>query len=128
MEKIMKYGILTLVVLLSITACSIKSPEEMKQQNIKVANESCASGLSALVYSKYFVEERLRSSSAVDFPFSDYTSNYLGDCTHNVSSYVDAKNGFGTVVRQYYTAKVQYNKTKDEWYLLSLDMQLYNTP
>jgi len=118
----MKYGIFILVALLGITACSKKSPEEIRLQKIKRANESCVSGSYAFVYSKYFVEERLRSPSTADFPFSEYTSSYLGDCTHSVSSYVDAQNGFGAVVRQYYTAKMQYDRNKDEWYLLSLDM------
>jgi len=112
---------ITLLVLFNLTACG-QSAEEVKQQTIKRENDNCVSGLTAFVYSKYFVEQRLSSPSTADFPFSDYTTSYLGDCTHMVSSYVDAQNGFGATVRTYYKARMQYNKSQDEWRLISIDM------
>lgn len=119
----MKFRFIAIMALFVITGCNEKSPEEIKKQKLEMAEKNCTSGSAAFVYSKPYVTRRLRSPSTADFPFSDYTSNYLGDCTHLVSSYVDAQNGFGAVIRQDYTARMKYNKDSDSWNLLRLDMQ-----
>jgi hypothetical protein len=48
---------------------------------------------------------------------------YVGECTHEVLSYVDAENSFGAKIRSQYYAKLKNDKGTDNWQLITLKME-----
>ena len=90
--------------------------------NIMNTESGPPSKFSACHMAEQFMEKTLKSPSTADFAScSDATITDLGECKWEVSSYVDAQNGFGATVRTYFTATVQ-NKgcSGDTWTLISL--------
>lgn len=59
---------------------------------------------------KKLIKYKLKSPSTAEFPSSIEASVISkGDNTFIVSSYVDAQNSFGVVLRTYYVAEIRYN-------------------
>ena len=68
------------------------------------------------------MKKQLKSPSTAEFPWYDKSFvKDLGDCTFEVTGYVDGQNGFGATVRNNFVVTVQ-NKTcnkNDNWTLVS---------
>ena len=79
--------------------------------------------LGAHTAAKTFVERRLRSPSTAEFPWvrAKEVVTYLGDQKYRVESYVDAENGFGSMVRSQYTAVIE--DAGDRWKLHRLELR-----
>lgn len=61
---------------------------------------------SAKVEAQFYVESLLRSPSTADF--GGETATKTGKNTYHVEGYVDAQNGFGATVRNYYECDVEF--------------------
>lgn len=75
---------------------------------------------SAYILSQNFVKNALVAPSTAKFPLLDYTALNIGDSTFTVLSYVDSQNGFGAMVRSYWTVRLKY--TGGEGYSQLLDI------
>lgn len=106
-------GFIVLVALLYIPYCMYKGLQTNK----------CEDDVMAYVMSEYFVKKRLKSPSTADFPWgSNGRVRRLGNCSYEVTSYVDSKNSFGATVRTNYVVKLKPDQN-DEWVLISIDMR-----
>lgn len=98
-----------LLIALLIRACG-GCDDNQNEQAEKVPPDSEDMRRYSHIISEYFVKQKLKSPSTADFPMFDYTSEYSQiDGTYLVASYVDAQNGFGSMVRQYYSIKLKFN-------------------
>lgn len=74
--------------------------------------------ITAFVMSQSFVEDRLKSPSTAKFPtYSESQVRDLGNGEYIVSSYVDAQNTFGAMVRTKYVCRLKY-AGEDRWQLI----------
>lgn len=55
-----------------------------------------------------FVKQRLKAPSTADFPYGELVTD-KGNGIYFMNSYVDAQNGFGAMLRNYYTCELQFN-------------------
>lgn len=56
------------------------------------------------------VKDKLRAPSTADFPwYSEFKVRSEGDNVFTISSYVDAQNGFGAMIRSDFTVKIKVN-------------------
>ena len=85
-----------------------------------------ADEIAAYVMAEEFVKRRLKSPSTAEFPgvFDGRHEHvtYLGNQTYRIRSWVDAQNALGGVVRSDFTIELK-QVSRDEWELVSLDMQ-----
>ena len=88
------------------------------------AQANCNSKVDASLMAEHFVEQRLKSPSTAKFgPYREMVITPTGgDCEFTVSSYVDAQNSFGAMMRNSFTAVVRYMPDTNKWQLVSLDM------
>lgn len=87
------------------------------------AETECNSKTSAFLISQQFVEDRLKSPSSADYAsMSQSKVENLGQCKFLVSSYVDASNSYGAMMRTRYLAIVEYIPSADRWKLHSIEM------
>ncbi len=63
----------------------------------------------AFIISQHFVKEKVKAPSTAQFPSFDFQSIHLGEGRYKVTSYVDAQNSFGAMIRTNYTAILKYN-------------------
>ena len=101
------------VALLFVAGCWFATT--MKSSN----QESTGHGLeaAATVEVHGFVMNGLKSPSTADFPWDDVSKMQERSAfTYELSSYVDSQNGFGTMIRTYYTAIVR--RTGNDWQLI----------
>ena len=78
----------------------------------------CRSGEDALIESRLMVESQLRAPASAQFPDIDDLGvkvTYLGECRHEVESYVDAQNAFGAMLRREYRAEMQFDTDVGVW-------------
>lgn len=76
----------------------------------------CDDEVMAYVIAKKAVKQHLRSPSTSDFPYSNEVSiEGKGGCRFTINGYVDAQNGFGAMIRSYYTVDVEYLAFNDHW-------------
>lgn len=78
--------------------------------------------IEAYSVSQEFVQERLKTPSTAKFPvFKDDMVVHLNNNRFKVSSYVDAQNSFGAVVRTLYTCWIK-NVGGNEWELENIEL------
>jgi len=110
--------------LLALIICSIFTFLAFGSDGESEKKDSSKMDTEAFTISKRFVEDRLKAPGSADFPVLDFTSKYQGDGTYIVTSYVDAQNSFGAMIRMYYVAKLKYNggdwSSRLNWTLLDL--------
>lgn len=68
----------------------------------------------ASIKARDFVRDTLRSPSTASFPQRGKVASHPG-CAFTVSGQVDAQNGFGATVREYYSVTIRYDAKKDAW-------------
>jgi hypothetical protein len=96
-----------------------KREEERKVQHEK---SECESTASAFVQAEDFVSKRLKSPSTAKFPwFWNAQIIYLGNCRHEIHSYVDSQNSFGAMIRTRYIVILRY-AGQDNWVLEDLKL------
>lgn len=87
--------------------------------------DHCDDAHMAQIMSRHFVKPRLASPSTAKFPSyhdSGVSVTTHGDCTFTVRSYVDAQNAFGAMIRNRYTARMEYLKDSKKWRGTSIEM------
>ncbi len=95
---------------------------------VGLALVSCAPGnvhdkFGAAVACQELVERRLKAPATADFPTVNPAAIDSGaNAIYQVTSYVDAQNGFGAQIRTNYTCKVQYQASDSSWNLLDIDL------
>lgn len=98
--------------------------EEAKQSEIAGERE-CSNTTLAYNMSREFVKERLKAPASAKFPWAGekgVTTKYLGNCTHDVSAFVDSQNSFGAMIRTRYTVRIHNKKGTDSWILQDLNI------
>jgi hypothetical protein len=93
-----------LVILIFITPALITSCGEQKKTYTK---------LNALVVSRSFVKEKLKSPASSEFGNSTDLVTQPNDTTFIIISYVDAQNSFGALIRSNYSCKIIYTPETD---------------
>lgn len=77
--------------------------------------------IEVMTFAQMLVEKHLKAPSTAKHPWG--TSNYqitdLGDYRYRVSSYVDAQNSFGAMIRTNYTVVIR--QSGDSWKLESIN-------
>lgn len=97
--------------------------DESESLGADASQKTCESPSAAYSMTKKFVEDSLRSPSTAEFPsiFSDdVTTSYVGDCTHQITAYVDSQNGFGAMIRTHFLAEVKNDHGTSTWRLKDL--------
>jgi len=116
-------GSLVLVVgLMALAVWWIFSPSQKKE---RTPIDDCTDQTAAYVMANEFVQQRLKAPSTAQFPTmssSGVSISHQGNCTHIVSGYVDAQNSFGAMLRTAYTATLQYQRERNSWRLLKIDI------
>lgn len=108
-NRVVGYGLVSIFALFIVKACvndASKTPEQKRA-------EACADSVMAYTMAKHFVERRLKAPSTADF--GSYTDSHVtgGNCKFTVSGYVDAQNGFGAKLRNYYVANIRLDPEED---------------
>ena len=95
-------GCLVLIIVIVIISALVGSCGDNKKEPENIR-------LTVFLWSEIEVKNNLKSPTTAKFPL-DY-ENMVSDMGNNnfkVSSYVDSQNGFGAIIRTYYTCDVQY--------------------
>lgn len=101
--------------------CSFTAPDQDELDDI-----ACGSSMDAWAAAEAPVRAALQAPSTADFPMlPDRTMQFtpLGDCSFRISSYVDAQNGFGAVVRERYVITMSYDRGTHRWVSRGLTFQ-----
>jgi hypothetical protein len=79
--------------------------------------------IGAFVMSQQFLKDRLKAPSTAKFPLYDAACvTDLGDGRYKVTSYVDAQNSFGAMLRTRYVCVLRKSTDGDQW-----NLELINT-
>ena len=79
----------------------------------------------AYVMMKDYVRSSLKSPSSGKFPsmwkhsYKEFTT-YIGGYKYRITSWVDAQNGFGAMIRIYYTGEIK-QVSQNRWRLIKLE-------
>jgi hypothetical protein len=119
------FKIIALILVLGVVYCAANIPDQ-NDPKVRASNDKtqCESTSSAYYMSQTFVRKSLKAPATAVFPSYNaegVSTQFIGDCTHIVRSYVDAQNGFGALIRTTYFAKLKYTGG-DYWNIISLDM------
>jgi len=104
---------------------ALKREEEAQEAALKRKEEAqeaakmCNDHIAAYVATQQLVKLRLRSPASADFPLADFRHAKAGPCKFAINSYVDSQNGFGAMIRSYYSAVVEH--ASGRWSLVSLE-------
>jgi len=125
-------GLFTLILLVGFVGFCALLPDSESSKSDRKAEQSrrCNDDISAFVYSQQFVEKRLRSPATAEFGSitdSGVKVIGLGECRHLVIAFVDAQNGFGAIVRNWYTAVMEYRPSSDNWFNLGGTVSIQET-
>lgn len=77
----------------------------------------------AYVTSQTFVKLNLKAPATADFPTKSQAKifqSFDDDNIWEVTSYVDAQNSFGALIRSNFYVKIEYVPAKEEWKLLDI--------
>ena len=79
--------------------------------------------ISAIVWGRMEIEERLKSPASAQHPRGWHNAKveFIKDCHFEVTSYVDSQNGFGAMVRTFYTIETIYDPKKQSVKVLSVE-------
>lgn len=103
-----------------------KTPEQRMQEAAKREQRECSDQTMAFVMANHHIETSLKSPTTAEFPYitdDGVRTNYLGDCTHEVWTYVDAQNSYGAKIREYYFVRLQKYSGSNEWRILNAAIQ-----
>ena len=97
----------------------LKQEEQKRVERIE--RELNAKLLDAYCMAQRFVEQRLKSPRSVKWPWISYKSctTYLDNNRYRISTYCDAQNSFGALIRTHFVCIVKYIGSND-WRLESL--------
>lgn len=81
--------------------------EKFSSESSKSNNKGSSDDESmAIVYARDIVRDKLKSPSTAKFPWLDVKAEYLGNRRYKITSYVDAQNSFGAIIRSYWTVEL----------------------
>ena len=100
-----------------------KYNEELQRQDRKKQERLYGNKLDAFDIAKDFVTRRLKCPRTAKWPWfrKESDTSHLGNGRYQISSYLDAQNGFGALVRVHFICVVQYTGGSN-WRLISLTM------
>lgn len=87
-----------------------------------VASTHSADRSDACSMSQNFVKDNLKAPATAKFPMwtqENCTATHTGN-NWTVTSFVDAQNGFGALIRSDYTVRMTYHPERDTWTLTGL--------
>lgn len=116
------FSLVVIVGLIVLAVWWMFSPSQKKE---RTPIDDCTDQTAAYVMANEFVLQRLKAPSTAQFPTmrsSGVSISHQGSCTHIVSGYVDAQNSFGAMLRTTYTATLQYQRERNSWRLLNIDI------
>lgn len=79
----------------------------------------------ACVMAHIFIKRQLKAPATADFPACDGPDTYIAPLAGDnwkVSSYVDAQNSFGAMLRSDYTTVMHYEPSTDRWTLTDYNL------
>lgn len=79
----------------------------------------------ACVMSHVFIKDQLKAPATADFADCNDPETYVAHLAGNawkVSSYVDAQNSFGALLRSDYTTMMRYEPSTDRWTLTDFSL------
>lgn len=94
--------------------------EKLVAENWKAENCTFDRSREIGLYVQPIVKSGLKAPRTAKFPW-DLSGAYLGECRYRYSSWVDAQNGFGALIRTHYSATLIL--TPSGWTLESLDYE-----
>lgn len=62
----------------------------------------------AFIISKEIVKTKLKAPATAEFPFVDFKYSSLGQNTYSITSYVDAQNSYGALLRNDWCVRLKY--------------------
>jgi len=78
----------------------------------------------AFLVAKEFVSQKLKAPSTAKFPNSNHAEIInTGYNRWRVTSYVDAQNTFGAMIRNNFTVLLSYNDSTNEWLLENISLK-----
>ena len=85
-----------------------QTPEQAAIQRAEQRAQDCKDPIGAFVMTQRYVKQRLKAPGSAEFPwYHEIAVQYLGDCTHLVTAWVDAHNAFGALIRKPYRARIK---------------------
>lgn len=103
--------ILIIATLVALAGCGPESEEERAQRTAK----RCVDSTWAWTMSQRYVRNNLKSPSSADFPAFPIGANLISGCTHAVVGEFEAKNSYGVMIKQRFSAKMTYDPNTDTW-------------
>lgn len=78
----------------------------------------------AITGAQYYVKEKLKSPRSAKFPWSydAYQITHLADDQYKITSYVDAQNKYGALIRHTFTVHF-YRPAPERWQILDLQIK-----
>lgn len=104
---------------------------DSQEEKPSVSTEICQSKSRAWVMAKVMVRQNLSRPVSVEFPnrasingLEGMSFQYLGDCRHRISAFVDARYRYSNgPIRRYFTVDISYHG-RSGWRLDQLDFKL----
>ncbi len=96
---------------------------QKQNQPKQITMESKHDKLDAFTMAQDFIESRLKCPRTAKWPWISYkkVTVHLGNGRYQISSYLDAQNSFGALVRTHFICVVQHTGGSD-WRLINLTM------
>ncbi len=118
--------LLVLFFIIAILICLCQRPSKNrspKPLNITYKTKSEHDKLGAFTIAQDFIESRLKCPRTAKWPWISYSkvTVHLGNGRYQISSYLDAQNGFGALVRTHFICTVEHIGG-DRWRLVNLTM------
>jgi hypothetical protein len=96
-----------------------------ESEPVSHCNDNLTNSLLSYRYAQDFVKQKLVAPSSASFPNSQDSSvqmSYLGNCIHQIKSYVDSDNRLGANIRTQFDAEIRYDDESGQVILHKLDM------
>jgi hypothetical protein len=106
------FGVAGLIIWMLLPA--EESPAEVAERRAGV----CSDTTMAFVMSQEFVRRTLKAPATAEFPFitsPGVSTRNVGECTFEVSAYVDAENSFGANIRTPYSLIMKVEPQSESW-------------
>lgn len=114
-------AIVLCIIIFSFTEKSDKNGTSSEEQK----PSRCEDSAYAAIVAQDEISEALVAPATADFPnVYEIRRTYLGECTHQITGWVDAQNSFGANVRSYYTIQLAYNETTKSWHGVPLAIKI----
>ena len=115
--------LIPIALFLQIRGCKDDLVREKQTQVSQVQVKPEHNKLDAFTIAQDFIESKLKCPHTAKWPWISYSkvTVHLGNGRYQISSYLDAQNGFGALIRIHFTCVVEHI-SGDRWRLVKLTM------